>query len=294
MERVKLGRTGIEVSRLGIGTGTAHPSGHCAQAMMEKSELAALLHFAYEMGINFWDTAFTYRTYPHIREALKGVRRSDIVLSTKLSTSCEKDTFKDFHSSLKELDIDYFDICLLHGVRTGKEIRRRRGAIDALLRLKEEGKIRAAGLSSHGMSALRSAMIMPEIEVVWARTNYAGLMMDSSHLGLYDELASVPFLKKAVSRLPRWALNYIRPKPGSKRISTMNHAEVLKTLAGIHSRSKGVVGMKVFAEGHLREDPERAVGYVKALPFVDSFIIGMLNRNEIEVNCRIVNNDSRG
>jgi aryl-alcohol dehydrogenase-like predicted oxidoreductase len=52
--------------------------------------------------------------------------------------------------------------------------------------------------------------------------------------------------------------------------------------------------MKVFAEGHLREDPERAVGYVKALPFVDSFIIGMLNRNEIEVNCRIVNNDSRG
>ncbi|MBI5049804.1 MAG: hypothetical protein HZC11_02740 [Nitrospirae bacterium] len=38
MKKIKLGRTDIEVSRLGIGTGTAHPSGHCAQALMDKKE----------------------------------------------------------------------------------------------------------------------------------------------------------------------------------------------------------------------------------------------------------------
>ncbi len=46
--------------------------------------------------------------------------------------------------------------------------------------------------------------------------------------------------------------------------------------------------MKVLAEGQLRDDVQKAVRYVSALPFVDSFIIGMLNKDEIEENCRIM------
>jgi len=42
MKRVELGKTGIAVSRLGIGTGSGLPSGHCAQALMDKNELAKL------------------------------------------------------------------------------------------------------------------------------------------------------------------------------------------------------------------------------------------------------------
>jgi len=42
-------------------------------------------------------------------------------------------------------------------------------------------------------------------------------------------------------------------------------------------------------EGVLRNDAEKAVKYVNALPFVDSFIIGMLNKKEIDENCKIVN-----
>ncbi|MBT6050174.1 MAG: hypothetical protein HOG49_25540 [Candidatus Scalindua sp.] len=47
--------------------------------------------------------------------------------------------------------------------------------------------------------------------------------------------------------------------------------------------------MKVLAEGMLRDDVEKAIKYVNSLSFVDSFIIGMLNKEEIDENCRIVN-----
>ena len=203
MKRVELGKTGIEVSRLGIGTGTGLPSGHCAQALMDKNELARLLLYALDRGINLWDTAFQYNTYPHIKEALKQVGRKDVVLTTKFSAANEKETIRDFNITLKDLNIDYVDVCLLHGVRTDTELQMRSGAFNAMVKLKKEGKIRAVGLSSHGLSALKSVLEMPEMDLVLARVNYAGLNMDTGSLGMYDQMASVYWLKKCAKLLPK-------------------------------------------------------------------------------------------
>lgn len=250
MKTATLGRTGIRVSRLGIGTGTAHPSGHCRQALMDKKELAELLLFALEQGVNFWDTAFQYKTYPHIREALKKIERSDVVLATKLTASGEKEALRDFDYSLKEVDTDYFDICLLHAVRSTTEFRQKSGAFRALLRLRDQGRIRAVGLSSHGLSALKSVLELPGIDVVWARTNYAGLNMDSDDLGFYDRLASIPWVKRAGSiMLPKKLIALLRPTAETFRLSEANHTEVEDTLRMIHAQSRGIVGMKVLAEG---------------------------------------------
>ncbi len=287
MKRVKLGNTEIEVSRLGIGTGTAHPSGYCAQAIMDKDELASLLLFSLDCGMNFWDTAFQYKTYPHIRKALRQVNRSDIVLTTKLITSREEDTRKDFHTSLKELNTDYFDVCLLHGVRTERELKIRSGAFEMLLKLKKEGKVRAVGLSSHGLSALQSVLLIPEIDVVWARINYAGLCMDTADLALYDKLASIPILKKMATLIPEKVKSQIRPEAETQTLSPDDCNTVEETLKKIHTRSKGIVGMKVLAEG-LINDTKKAIEYVRDLSFVDAFIIGMLNKNEIEKNCKLL------
>jgi predicted aldo/keto reductase-like oxidoreductase len=288
MKRVRLGRTDIEVSRLGIGTGTAHPSGYCVQSLMDENELAKLLINAFEYGINFFDTAFQYRTYPHIRNALKHISRSDIILTTKLATVNEKETIEQFNLSLDALNIDHFDICLLHGVRTSKELQKRSGALETLLRFKKEGRIRAVGLSSHGFGALSSAADIPEIVIVWARINSAGINMDSSLPGLYDRLASVPTLKKMARVLPRKLMSAVRVASQSQPIAEHNRRDVENVLKKIHSRPKGVVGMKVIAEGKLRDDTERAIEYVKNLSFVDSLVIGMLSKKEIEENCRII------
>lgn len=292
MERVKLGRTGIEVSKMGIGTGTTHPSGVFAQSLLEKRELAEVLIYAFENGINFWDTAFQYHTYPHIREALKEVKRSDIVLVTKLTTAETKATIRDFESSLKDLGTDYFDVCLIHGVRKESEFKKRMGAFEALLKLKHEGKIRAVGLSSHGLSALRAGTKIPEIDVVWARINYAGIYMDTCKLFLYDELSSVPCLKKCVKFLPDVIKIAIQKKPSSQKLTSRECEEVEDTLKKIHAQSKGVIGMKVLLEGHLVRDLEKALTYVKGLPFVDAFIVGMMNKKEVEENCKIISSRS--
>ncbi len=293
MERVELGKTGIEVSRLGIGTGTGLPSGHCAQALMDKNELARLLLYALDSGINLWDTAFQYNTYPHIKEALKQVSRKDVVLVTKLTTANEKETIRDFNITLKELSIDHVDVCLLHGVRTDTELQTRMDAFNAMVKLKKEGKIRAVGLSSHGLSVLKTILEMPEMDLVWARINYAGINMDSGCLGMYDQMASVYWLKKCVKLLPERVKYFIRPKTNSQPIPEDAYREVADTLQKIHSQSKGIVGMKVLAEGVLRNDAKKAVKYVNSLSFIDSFIIGMLNKKEIDENCKIVNTASR-
>ena len=294
MKRVELGKTGIEVSRLGIGTGTGLPSGHCVQALMDKNELARLLLYALDCGINLWDTAFQYNTYPHIKEALKQVSRKDVVLTTKFSAAKEKETLRDFNITLKDLNTDYIDVCLFHGVRTNAELQMRTGAFNAMVKLKKEGKIRAVGLSSHGLSALKSVLEMPEMDLVWARVNYAGLNMDTGCLGMYDQMASVYWLKKFVKLLPERVTSFIRPKTNLQPpIPDDVHEEVMNTLQNIHSQSKGIIGMKVLAEGELRNDAKKAVEYVNSLPFVDSFIIGMLNKKEIDENCKIVNTANR-
>jgi aryl-alcohol dehydrogenase-like predicted oxidoreductase len=157
-----------------------------------------------------------------------------------------------------------------------------------LLKLKSEGKVRAVGLSSHGLSALRFVLKNPEIDLVWARINFAGIYMDAYSLGLYDRLSTIPCLKKITKLIPHKIKAVISSTPESQVLSSINRREVEDTLRQIHSQLKGFVGMEVLIEGYLRKDIKRAVEYVRNLPFVDAFIIGMMNKKEVEENCRII------
>lgn len=289
MEKVPLGNTGIMVSRLGIGTGTAHPSGKSAQSLMHRDEFIDLLLYAYSRGIDFWDTAYAYDTHEMISYALKRVDRSKIILSTKLSTIKEKDTIKYFEKSLKELNTDYVDICLLHGVRTQRELKTRAEALETLHKLKEKGYIRVVGLSSHGLSALQGALYNEGIEIVFVRINHAWQCMDSSRLGIYDRMASIAVLKTLFKTLvPPSIRSIVRPHTETNFIDRKDRESIVSILKNIHAKKKGIVGMKILAEGNLRHEVKKAVDYVKSLNFIDSFIVGMLSKKEIEEICSLV------
>lgn len=169
MKRTPLGKTGIEVTELCFGTLVL---GHL-QANVSPEEGAYALRKALELGVNFIDTAKGYRTYQHIRLGIEGFR--DVVIASKSTASSEKDMRGDVETCLRELGRDTVDIFHLHLVKSPADMRGREGALDALLRCRGEGKIRAIGLSAHGPDGVLAALACDDIAVVFPVMNRKGL-----------------------------------------------------------------------------------------------------------------------
>jgi aryl-alcohol dehydrogenase-like predicted oxidoreductase len=137
------------------------------------------LRLAYDHGVNFWDTADEYGSHPHVARALQGIPRHEIVIATKTVSKTAKQVTRDVERFLRELDTDVLDIVLLHFMTQHDWPQRYTGAMEALLRAQEQGKVRAVGVSCHGLGALRTAAETAWTEVVLARINIAGVDMDA-------------------------------------------------------------------------------------------------------------------
>jgi aryl-alcohol dehydrogenase-like predicted oxidoreductase len=179
-DRIQLGKTGIEVSRMAMGTGTngyAKSSNQTRQLGI--SGLADLLTAGYEMGVNFWDSADQYGSHPHLKEALKRVPREKIVILSKTHASTEKEMNADLDRFRKELGTDYIDIVLLHCMTSKDWPVEKRGAMDVMSRALENKVIRAHGVSCHTLEALKSAATSPWVQIDLARINPRGASMDA-------------------------------------------------------------------------------------------------------------------
>ena len=75
-DKIMLGNTGIEVSRLAVGTGTRgiHHQSNQTRSLGVQG-LSDLLYAAYDEGVFFWDSADQYGTHEHLKEALRNTRR---------------------------------------------------------------------------------------------------------------------------------------------------------------------------------------------------------------------------
>jgi aryl-alcohol dehydrogenase-like predicted oxidoreductase len=180
METVHFGNTGLVVSRLSIGTGTHGWAHHSEQTALGLEGLSALLQQAYELGINFWDTADQYGSHEHVAHALKSVPRDRVVIATKTNSHSGRAVARDVERFLRELRTDVLDVVLLHCISDENWPRRQAGAMEALSRAKEEGKVRAVGISCHGLGALRVASQSDWLDAILVRINSAGTRMDGS------------------------------------------------------------------------------------------------------------------
>jgi aryl-alcohol dehydrogenase-like predicted oxidoreductase len=177
---VTLGKTGIKVSRLAMGTGT-HGFGRRSEQTdkLGLKGLADLLHKAYENGINFWDSADQYGTHPHLNEALKAVPRDKVVILTKTKATTAEEMKADLDRFRKEINTDFIDIILLHLMRDAEWPRIKAGAMDVLEKARQDGIIRAHGVSCHTIEALRAAAESDWVQVDLARINPEGAVMDA-------------------------------------------------------------------------------------------------------------------
>jgi aryl-alcohol dehydrogenase-like predicted oxidoreductase len=237
MVRRQLGRTGLAVSsvalgttKLGRNTDVRYPVNF---ALPPEQEVAALLESARQLGVNLIDTAPAYgeserRLGPFIEN-----HRDEIVLCTKCGEQyLNGRSVYDFsgpailasvEESLRRLRTDHVDILLLHSDGHDVDILTRTDAMNALSRLKKSGKIRAAGIS--------------------AKTQ-AGILEASRSL----DVIMAPFSQKESS--------------------------LAEALAEVHGRGLGVLAIKGLFSGHLEAGP--AIEFVLRQPFIDALVLGTI------------------
>jgi predicted aldo/keto reductase-like oxidoreductase len=153
MEYRTLGRTGLEVSAIGLGT--EHLRGQ------PRDTVVTALREAVDCGINYFDVIFAMPDYlDHLRESFQG-HRDRVLLTSHLGsterggqyykTRTAKRCKASFLGVLQRLDTDYVDVLLLHNFNTVNDWERasRSGYLDLAVRLREEGRARFLGISGH-------------------------------------------------------------------------------------------------------------------------------------------------
>lgn len=178
-DTVTLANTGIQTSRLAMGTGTVGSGHHSHQTALGIQGLSDLLRNGYDRGLRFFDAADSYGSHPHVAEALKYVPREKVTVLTKSWARDEQGMRADIERFRKELRTDYLDICLMHCLTEPDWSVRFRGAMDALEEAKQKGIVRAHGCSCHSIEALRAAAKSPWVQVDLARINPIGSHMDA-------------------------------------------------------------------------------------------------------------------
>lgn len=144
MEKTGFGKTSLVVSRLCIGCIQATNWASC-----DEQQFVRTVRHALDRGLNFLDTAVTYgngRSEELVGMAIAG-RRSEVVLATKfpVSQSAPNDIRLSLEQSLKRLRTDYLDLYQQHWPSPIVPLF---DTIEELERLKQEGKIRAIGVSN--------------------------------------------------------------------------------------------------------------------------------------------------
>jgi aryl-alcohol dehydrogenase-like predicted oxidoreductase len=198
-DRIKLGPRGVELSRLAMGTGTDGVGGSSNQTRkLGMAGLANLFDAAYDQGVTFWDSADQYGTHPHVKEALKRVKRERVTILSKTHASTEKEMRADLDRFRRELGTDYIDILLLHCMLDDDWPERKKGAMAVISEAQEKGIVRTHGTSCHTLGALKAAARNPWVEVDLARINPAQAQMDSDPATVISVLKQMKAAGKGV------------------------------------------------------------------------------------------------
>ena len=150
MDKVTLGKTGIEVNKNGFG---ALPI-----QRISKKDAVYLLQKAFYNGINYFDTARAYSDSEEKMGAAFEYTRDRIIISTKTMAQTAEGFWKDLEESLTKLKTDYIDIYQFHNPSFCPKPGDESGLYDAALEAKKQGKIRHIGITNHRIAVAQEAI----------------------------------------------------------------------------------------------------------------------------------------
>ncbi|MFN4016467.1 MAG: aldo/keto reductase [Reyranella sp.] len=165
MQYRSLGNTGLTVSVAGLGCGGNSRLGLGRGASFE--ECVGVARAAIDLGVNFLDTAEVYGTEEIVGAAVKEYDRDRLVISTKALFRTEdtaETVTQKVEASLKRLGLDHVDVFHFHAVGPAAYEHHRDVLAPALLRLKEQGKVRHVGLTETGPRDPDQAMLSRAVQ----------------------------------------------------------------------------------------------------------------------------------
>lgn len=208
MEYVYLGKSNLKVSRLCFGGLTVGP----LQANLPVEEGARIIARAFDLGVNFIDTAKLYKTYPYIKRALEISKNKDIVISTKSYDYTYEGMRESVQEALDELGVKKIGIFSLHEQESKYTLKGHGDALRYLQEAKKQGIIESIGISTHAIEVVNEICKMDIVDIIFPIVNIKGL-------GILD--GNIDDMLKAVERAAGYGKGVYAMKPlGGGNFST--------------------------------------------------------------------------
>lgn len=293
----KLGRSGLKVSEISLGSWLTYGKS------VEDDTAEQIIHRAYELGINFFDSANVYERGEGERvmaETLKKYPRESYVITTKAFFPVgegpndrglsRKHIFEQVHKSLKNMKLDYIDIFYCHRYDPDTPVEETLRAIDDLIR---QGKILYAGVSEWTAAQLEEAarvadkFLLDRIVVHQPQYNLLNRRIEKEVIPVSEKLgiSQVVFSPLAQGVLTgKYAGGKI---PSDSRAANEEINVFMKNVISEDHLSK-VDKLRALAEANGLTLPELALAWVLRQPNVASALVGASRVEQIEANVRAV------
>jgi aryl-alcohol dehydrogenase-like predicted oxidoreductase len=247
-DRVVLGRTGIESSFLGLGTGMRGYNRQSNHTRMGHEAFEQLCRHAFDRGLTLFDVADLYGTHTYFAPMIREFGRDKLTIQSKIWFSRRglpeqvTDARAAVERFLRELGTDHLDIVLLHCTSSANWLTELEDMRAALEQARQDGLIRAHGTSCHSLPAMQASRDSDWSQIQLARINDAKRNMDGSP------------------------------------------AEIAELLRTMRASGKGVIGMKIFGEGSINtpEGRESSLRFVLREKPIDAMVIGFEQPAQID------------
>jgi 1-deoxyxylulose-5-phosphate synthase len=249
VDQVALGRTGVKLSRLGMGTGSN--SGQ-VQRELGQEAFNNLVRYAYDQGITYFDCSQTYRTFEWLGDAIKGLPREKLFIQSKIPGQPEK-ILEVIDQHRKIYNTDYIDTMLIHCMIKDGWTDQWKRIMDGFDEAKQKGWIRSKGVSCHSVPALRTATANTWAQVHLVRINPQGRRIDGPEQEVWVD-----------------TVHDVSP--------------VVAEIKAMKAKGRGIIGMKIIGNGEFvnAEDREKSIRFAMSMRELDAVVIGFKNRSEID------------
>ncbi len=283
MQYTTLGKTGLNVSVMGLGSGGRSRLGLSRGS--SQREAIAIVHHALGSGINLIDTAESYGTEKIIGKAIQATPRDNVILSSKKQLHRKKGGLidaralrKGLNRSLKALKTDYIDIYHLHGVKVQEYDLIVENLMPTLESLKTEGKIRYIGVTESFSKDPSHQMLSRAVDDDYWDVIMAGFNMINQTARKY---VFPKASEKGIGILGMFAVrNALRSSEGLQKI--------MDQLQTQHLIDKSALGEEFFLKQVMADTsvsiPDMAYRYCRHEPHIETVMFGTGNLAHLQAN----------